>query len=431
VDGLDPQEQARVAELMKGIRFSGFFDVDFYVKWKCDDLEDSFDPLLHFLQRGAIEGVPFCPPEKLERRLRNIEVDNPARPELAYLREQESDAEPRGGEGRSVAIYVSSLGNAFFTEIASLLAHGLTATGASVRVVDETWEPDDTADHEIIVAPHEFFLLGKGRDRLSRSFLARCSLWLAEQPGSEFFAMCLWFARFARGILDINPHTALVWGTLGFRARAFPLGHIENFEDYADKLDLSEPIRNMQTPETCRYGGSIDDSLAERPLDIFCNSVLTERRDRFFAGNAALFSELRCALYLPTPNRPISEQVASALDTRDATALGQRSKVQLNIHRGDVPYFEWHRLIVRGIWQKSVVVSEPSLPIPGLVPGEHYVECDLEEMPEKLFWLLRTPEGRSEAEAIRKRAFETLVARYSLKTIASRFLVEDAEWSHS
>jgi glycosyltransferase involved in cell wall biosynthesis len=431
VDGLDPREQTRIAELMKRFRFSGFFDVDFYVSGKCDDLGDSFDPLLHFLERGAIEGVPFCPPDKLERRLRKIEVDNPARPELAYLRElasteDENDREQRGDEDRSVVIYVSSLGNSFFAEIAALLAHGFTAAGASVRVVDETWQAEGTVDHEIIVAPHEFFLLGKGRDRLSRSFLARCSLWIAEQPGSEFFAMCLWFARFARGILDINPQTALVWGTLGFRARAFPLGHIQNFEDYADNLELSETIRNMQTVETREYVGSVDDALTGRPLDIFCNAVLTERRDRFFAGNAALFSELRCALYMPTPSRPLSEQVASALHTRDATALGQRSKVQLNIHRGDLPYFEWHRLIVRGIWQKSVVVSEPSPRIPGLVPGEHYVECDLEEMPQKLFWLLRTPEGQSEAEAIRKRAFETLVARYSLETIASRFLAEDA-----
>jgi glycosyltransferase involved in cell wall biosynthesis len=430
VDEFDPQEQVRKLELLKGVRFSGFFDTDFYAGCSGGHFDNSHDPLLHFLQRGAIEGLPFCPHDKLEQRLKRIDVENFAQPELSYLRESESTGAP-GGEGRTVAIYVSSQGNSFFTEIAELLGHGLAATGATVRVVDETQEPVSAADHEIIVAPHEFFLLGEGRSRLSRSFLSRCSLWLAEQPGSEFFAMCLWFARFARGILDINPLTAVVWGTLGFRARAFPLGHVENFDDYADRIELSEAVRETQSPETRDYAGSVDDSLAGRPLDIFCNAVLTGRRDRFFASNAALFSELQCALFMPTPNRPISEHVASALDAKDATALGQRSKIQLNIHRGDLPYFEWHRLVVRGIWQKSIVVSEPSLPIPGLVPGEHFVECDLSEMPEKLLWLLRTPEGRSEAEAIRKRAFEALVARYPLKMIASRFLAEDAKWSRS
>jgi len=327
---------------------------------------------------------------------------------------------------RRVAVYVSSLGNAFFREIAALLAHGFERAGACVEVRDERAEFDRDASDSIVVAPHEFFVLGQGPERVSREFLGRSFLWVAEQPGSEFFAMCLWFARLARGVLDINPLTAMLWGTLGFHARALPLGFVEGFPDYAEGLSLSPRLAPSQPPEVRDYAGRPEDPWDQRPLDLHANAVLTERRDRFFAKHAAWFADLRCALFLPTPHIPISARVASALEARDATALAQRARILLNIHRDEMPYFEWHRLVVRGIWQRALVVTEPSLPVPGLEPGEHFVACELEEMPRMLHWLLRSREGRAEAEAMRKRAFEALVAQYSLPAMAAAFLAETA-----
>src|SRR5262249_46750312 len=153
----------------------------------------------------------------------------------------------------------------------------------------ETYDPPPSAgarDHWIVVSPHEFFVLGDGPKRLSRKFLSRCSLWLAEQPGSEFFGMCLWFARFARRVLDINPLSALAWGELGVTARALPLGWDGGLPEFRDRLDFeSAEVRAAQAPET-RTPVSVDRPLAERPIDVFFNGVLTERRERFFAHNA-------------------------------------------------------------------------------------------------------------------------------------------------
>jgi hypothetical protein len=313
--------------------------------------------------------------------------------------------------------------------MAEHLALGFRCAGAETRIVDETaaeLPPDGPREHAIVIAPHEFFLLGDGPLRLSRRFLARCSLWLAEQPGSEFFAMCVWFARFARRVLDVNPLAALAWGELGVPARALPLGWIAGLDDFADALEIeAAQVRAALEPEA-REPVFVDRPLADRPIDVFFNGVLTHHRETFFARNAWFFSDLRCALFMPTPRIPISARVASSLSAHDATALSQRAKILLNIHRGEMPYFEWHRLVVRGIWQKAVVVSEPSRRVPGFEPGLHYIECALDEMPRKIEWLVRSDAGRAEAEAIRMRAFDVLQRRYPLAAMAAAFLAEDA-----
>ncbi len=424
-----PRDRERETNAVRGLRSSGLFDAEHYESSWGTGLDELGDAARHFLERGAIEGVSFCPGERIEKRLEELEAEFEAtdRPELAYLRAV--SAPPRIAEGHRATFYVSSHGNTFFTEMAEHLACGFRAAGAETRIVDENVEglpPAGAREHAIVVAPHEFFLLGDGPKRLSRRFLARCSLWLAEQPGSEFFAMCLWFARFARRVLDVNPLTALAWGELGVSARALPLGWIDGFDDFADALEIEAPhVRASLAPEA-RAPVLVDRPLCERPIDVVFNGVLTQHRERFFARNAWFFSDLRCAFFMPTPRIPISAHVASSLSAHDATALSQRSKILLNIHRSEMPYFEWHRLVVRGIWQKALVVSEPSLRVPGFEPGQHYIECELEQMPRKIEWLLRTEAGQAEAEAIRMRAFDALQRRYPLAAMAAAFLAEDA-----
>jgi hypothetical protein len=125
---------------------------------------------------------------------------------------------------------------------------------------------------------------------------------------------------------------------------------------------------------------------------------------------------------MPTPSVPIEGNLPSALDERAATALSQRSKIHLNIHRSDFPYFEWHRNVIRSIWQQTLLVTETSYRIPGLEPGEHYIECDLERIPSTINWLLTTSEGRAEAEAVRQSAYKVLRETYPLPRILSAFL---------
>jgi glycosyltransferase involved in cell wall biosynthesis len=422
------EDRARDARLARRLALTGLFDAETYRYWWGRPLDEVGDLTRHFVERGAVEGVPFCPEPVFVERMHELEplLESPARPELALLRAVGTGT--RAAPGHVVSLFVSSLGNTFFREMAEILAAGFRAAGASVRLLDETQAPDlpdDPRHHSIVLSPHEFFVLGQGAHRATRAFLARSSLWIAEQPGTEFFAMCLWFSRYARRILDINPLTALAWGELGIEARALPLGYVPEMSTFSDRMEFeTDEVRDGLLPEA-RRPTSIDAPLVDRPIDVFFNGVLTRRREAFFARNAFLFADLRCALFMPSPHSPVSRKLPSSLGARDATALAQRSKILLNVHRGEMPYLEWHRFVVRGIWQKTLVVSEPSFRIPGFEPGEHYVECELEDMPRKIEWLLRTEEGRDEAEAIRARAFALLRSRFSLAEMAAALLEED------
>jgi len=126
------------------------------------------------------------------------------------------------------------------------------------------------------------------------------------------------------------------------------------------------------------------------------------------------------------PATPVSVRLASSLTPRDATALSQRSKIVLNVHRGETGYFEWHRLAVRGMWQRALVVSETSMPVPWLEPGVHYIEAELDELPARIEELLLSESGQAEAERVRTAGFEALRARYPLERICAAFLADDA-----
>ena len=76
---------------------------------------------------------------------------------------------------------------------------------------------------------------------------------------------------------------------------------------------------------------------------------------------------------------------------------------------------EWHRVVIRGFWQKALVLSEPSELPPGVVAGTHLIVAPLDEMPEMIRWLLDTPEGRRNAEQVRDAAYRLLTEEYDLR----------------
>ena len=451
--GDTPGDRQRLRRQADRLRRSPLFDAEFHRTWFGSDTERQGDAARRFLEHAAVEGVGFIGLDRMHDELERLalQFDDETRPELGLLRraaERATEAatppssarldsrvnshlnsHPNAHLNAHVSLFVSSKGNLFFSEMAELLAHGFRRAGAEATIHDERETPPTTqlapGEHRIIIAPHEFFLLGDGPKRLSRGFLETASLWLAEQPGSEFFAMGIWFAQFARRVLDVNPLSALGWGALGFDARALPLGHVDGFEAYADAREIEAPhIRQALRPRA-RPACRAEAPLAQRPIDVSFNGVLTDRRERFFARHAHVFEGLECALFMPSPATPVSVRLASSLTPGDATALSQRSKILLNVHRGETGYFEWHRLVVRGLWQRALVVSETSMPVPGLEPGEHYVEADLDELPARIEWLIRSEAGRAEAERICTAGYQALREKYPLAALCAAFLDDD------
>jgi len=109
-------------------------------------------------------------------------------------------------------------------------------------------------------------------------------------------------------------------------------------------------------------------------------------------------------------------------DSDAIIGLCQRSKILLNIHQSEVPYFEWQRIVFQGFWQKTVVVSEPCFHAPGFKPGIHYIEAEPDDIPGIIQWLLTTAEGREKAEELRRNAYEQLINRFDMSKVLRELL---------
>ena len=85
-------------------------------------------------------------------------------------------------------------------------------------------------------------------------------------------------------------------------------------------------------------------------------------------------------------------------------------------------YFEWHRIVNIGIQNGCVVLTEETEAIPGLAPGEHYIEFAPETLGWRLQWLLESPEGRQSLKEIPARARAAVQSRYNMVSAWQRII---------
>ena len=112
------------------------------------------------------------------------------------------------------------------------------------------------------------------------------------------------------------------------------------------------------------------------------------------------------------------------MNTATVIGLAQRSKIVLNIHHGQDKYFEWQRIVMHGIWQRALVISEPCSPAPPFQPGVDFVEASLEEIPQKIGYYISSPEGQREAQAIAAQGFQTLTEKCRLADFLSPLILQ-------
>src|SRR5580704_5224321 len=87
------------------------------------------------------------------------------------------------------ALYTSSRGNYFFNEIRDLIGAGLKELGLAVEMRDERAGFAPKADWHLVVAPHEFFELGAGKDLVAKKWPTNLILFNTEQPSSYWLAI--------------------------------------------------------------------------------------------------------------------------------------------------------------------------------------------------------------------------------------------------
>ncbi len=378
---------------------------------RCHPGAAGYLPHLHYLHRGMYQTRPTATPvffaKALAERLREVPPDTGPAPDIQ-------------APSAAVGVYASSLGNCFMTEIADDLAASLAAAGARVIRGDERCSRAGRPKACIFVAPHEFFTLGRGPAWARPAVLCDAVLYGTEQPQTTWFWRALPLTLAARGAMDLSWHTAALLGQVmpsrallpGLRPAPFPVpAGLRSHPLLAGAWWLPNDRIDPRTP------------LAERPLDLVFFGGDTPVRDRFFARNAARFAGYDTLIYLRKRGRgPVHPRnVEGDLCTCALLACG-RAKLTLSVHRDAFGFFEWHRLVRQAMATGSVAVTESCFPVPDFRPGVHYFCADAGHLPQLIDWLLRTPDGRAQAESCRRRCLDLLSDLFSPDRAGRRIL---------
>lgn len=406
---------AIAASVAKFLDRTGLFDRETYLRTYPDVAKSGLEPLHHFIRVGIHAGRNFTSLETIARLWREVLRADDAEPA----------APPAAPPNARAALYVSSLGNFFMTEIAEVLKAGFADAGVPCTIIDENAAPSRDATHHIVIAPHEFFALGEGKRWANDAFVGRTIMFSTEQIQTQWFARSLVFLTRAKAVADMNEQTAAILRKAGVRAVAVQPGFSERFAPFAPAPTSATQVLASLPAAARRFDERASPRLADRPLDVLFLGTHSPRRERWLASYAPKFADLNTFIYYSRINRP-QQGAHNPMAASEATsALLRRTKVLINVHRDDYTYFEWWRLM-QAFWHKTAVVTEPCFPHRIFKPGVHYFEEAPRHLHHLAAWLSSTPDGIAKAEEMRARAFEDLIARATAKTAALTLLAAGA-----
>jgi hypothetical protein len=323
-----------------------------------------------------------------------------------------------------IGVYYHSRGNYYMYPIALGLQQALASAGASCRLLTER---DDTSQIAIpiIVAPHEFFILGTAPRFMDPAFLARLIFYNTEQLDSSWFQTLLPFINYAKAIIDINFHSSLALRKWGIKStHVLPPVDATLDERIMKEFEKAHPLLDALCPEEKGKAGT-GLPICERPLDVLFTGYRTPYRDKVFVRHANWFSKKRTMLIYPRqPNDPTPLGAASpwSVSFDMAAGLASLSKIVLNVHRTPIGYFEWQRMVVQGFSQRSVVVAGPTLRSPFFDAGRDYVECPTRNLDKMISWLIDSPEGLRLAEDVADRGYRQVTSMLTAERVG-RFLL--------
>jgi len=397
------------------------FDGAAYLALHPDVAAANLDPFLHFVAHGISEGRRNIVPDSC---LAQIIAMTPA--SLAERRVSDQARaigwrpnSPSAWAGKTVALYASSLGNFFFRHIADRIADGLRASGVRVYRLDQNSARPSDAAVDFVVAPHEFFHLGGGSRWRDLQEVARGVMLNTEQPATHWYFRALSNAGPATTLVDLSPQSAVLLRDAGrWRSGYLPLGWLPPRLSPAGQRRLGlAPCRGLEAlgASECKWSHRGVDEWRERPVDVLFLGTLTPRRSTALGRLASTLAKYRCFIHAPTnTGRPLTGG-KTELGLDQSLLLALNAKVMLNIHRDEFPYFEWHRVMMMGIEQGALVLSEPCLPSPGVEPGRHFLTATLDQMPEVLSRLLGSSDGEAFARQIDELNVHELQPRFDLR----------------
>lgn len=307
--------------------------------------------------------------------------------------------------GRQVAVLHWDKGNFFFTDIARYVTETIAALGYEVAMLTDHAGLDLDSMEIVVVAPHEYCVHGPGA-HFTAAVAARAVHINTEQWHTSWFSLALDKMCVSKRALDINPLSARGLSRLGIHAGFLPLLPRANGIFDFKRAALSRQVTDLRVVKPLTFPALF----ADRPYDILFAGALNNRRARALATLAPALSGYDCFLHAPRLHGPVTPENPNMINSGDLAQLAKNAKILLNIHQGDSHYFEWHRLVLTGIAQGCVPVTEPCSDIGIVRPGDHYVAVPIEEMAERIAWLLDTAAGQRELARVHDNG-RTLMAK--------------------
>jgi len=196
----------------------------------------------------------------------------------------------------------------------------------------------------------------------------------------------------------MNPASAAGLQRLGVDTAFLPLLPLAASPFEVGRAKVSEAFAKARYIHALTY----PDGLADRPYDVLFVGAANTRRESALAALAPILADHEPYVHCPRFKGPVRQGDPDMMSTSDIVQLARNSKILLNIHQGESRYFEWHRLFLFGVIEGCIVLTEPCIPNAFVEAGTHYLECPVDDMPERLRWLLETDAGRAEMLRIRE-----------------------------
>jgi hypothetical protein len=256
----------------------------------------------------------------------------------------------------SFRVFVSRRGNIFMREIAELLATAIGDLGYDVTFPAPGLPEASLGTVNLVVAPHEFFLLQEGctHDELLRSAAASTCVGV-EQPGTGWYELTVHYASAGRSVLDISHYAVEEHQRRGLDAAHLQLGYHPSWD---------------------RWGGDLDRA---RSTDLLFLGSITQRRAQMLGDAAPLLWDMRSDIRLFEFPRPMSEPTGLFVAGTEKWDLLADSRILLNVHRNEVPYFEWVRAL-EAVCNGCLLLTEASTHYGPLVAGEHLVAAPVDAL---------------------------------------------------
>lgn len=373
-----------------------------YLARHADVARSGVDAATHFLEYGAAEKrVAF---EKVEISRAIAELD--AQPRTPA----QCSPQSRNRASIHIGVYCSSSGNQFMNVIADRLYRELKGHNFRTDLLDERSRIEQRPDLCIFVAPHEFFYIGEGRKWIQPDIIASSLMVNTEQLQETWFHMAAPYLFNSSGVIDICHQNTLLLSNAGLPA-TFWMPPLQRLGSTDIDLEIDHPLAEVLPRGAVARPNS---PVLGRPLDLTFFGAATAHREHFFSKSARWLAQYRNMIYLRRAQGALDSKGSgheALAVTRAATAM---SKISLNIHRDEVGYFEWHRIVDIGMCNGAVVVSEHCFPNPILKAGVHYISEHPRFMPDLIDWLLMEKAGQSKLNDVRRAVDDVIVSRASI-----------------